>query len=133
MQSEKAKAELGANRIFEIIKELDELSKGEDPNFEKIDAGQEKVFKLSQILFEEGKYSESWEILVQLEKQDLKEEFWLKTTWARLYNEIILSKDTNKTLESLKKKIEDIESDETAFYIKEKKDVIPFIFRPAKS
>lgn len=73
------------------------------------------------------------EILIQLEKQDLKEEFWLKATWARLYNEIILSKDTNKTLESLKKKIQDIESDETAFYIKEKKDVRPFIFRPPRS
>jgi hypothetical protein len=53
----------------------------------------------------------------------LKEEFWLKSTWARLYNEIILSKDSTKTIESLKKKIEDIEKDELSFYSKEKKEV----------
>jgi hypothetical protein len=110
--------------VFEIIKDLVAQSKSEDPNFEKIDAEQERIFKLAQLLFEEGDYARSLEILTQLEKQDLKEELWLKSTWARLYNEIILSRDSTKTLEALKKKIEDIEKEELAFFAKQKKSVL---------
>ena len=99
------------------------MSEAEDPDFEAIDLGHEKAFKLAQILFEEGDYKKSLEILISLEKQDLKEQLWLKCTWARLYNEIILGQDTLKTLESLKRKIDDIQNEELAFYAKQKKDV----------
>jgi hypothetical protein len=49
------------------------LLKTEDPDFEKIDAEQAKMYELSKILFEEGRYAESSDILRELEKQDLKE------------------------------------------------------------
>lgn len=82
------------------------MSKAEDPNFEKIDQGQADMFELAKILYEEGQYEASLNILVQLEKQDLKEELWLKSTWARLYCEILLQKSSAlKTLEALKKKV----------------------------
>jgi len=96
------------------------MSRTEDPDFEKIDAGQAKMFELSKILFEEGKYNESLEILRELEKQDLKEEIWLKVTWARLYCSILLKRDSSKPLEGLKKKIEEIEADELAFHAQQK-------------
>jgi hypothetical protein len=49
-----------------------------------------------------------------------------------LYNEIILGKDTIKTLESLKRKIDDIEAEELDFYAKQKKDVKIMLFRILK-
>jgi thioredoxin-like negative regulator of GroEL len=49
------------------------MSESEDPDFEAIDQTHEKAFKLAQILFEEGDYKKSLEILIALEKQDLKE------------------------------------------------------------
>ena len=35
------------------------MSKGEDPNFEKIDQGQADMYELAKIYFEEGKYDKS--------------------------------------------------------------------------
>jgi len=49
------------------------MSEAEDPDFEVIDLAHERAFKLAQILFEEGDYKKSLEILIALEKQDLKE------------------------------------------------------------
>lgn len=49
------------------------MSKEEDPDFEKIDAGQANMFELAKIYYDEGKYTESLDILRELEKQDLKE------------------------------------------------------------
>ena len=70
------------------------------------------MYELAKIYFEEGQYNRSIELLTQLQIQDLKEELWIKTTWARLYCEIIQGRDgALKTLDSLKKKIEDIESE----------------------
>ena len=99
------------------------MSKEEDPNFQKIDDGQGKMFNLAKILFEEGQYETSLSMLKDLEKQDVKEELWLKITWARLYCEILLASSCVKTLQSLKNKIEDIETEELAFNAREKINV----------
>jgi hypothetical protein len=85
---------------------LDEKSKDEENDSDEIDVGQENVYKLAKILFDEGKYEQSLQIITLLEKQDLKDNLWLKSTWARLYCEIVLKKEeSKKTIELLKKKI----------------------------
>lgn len=52
--------------MFEKLKEFEAMSKESDPNFELIDAGLIKIFTISKILFEEGKYSECLQILKEL-------------------------------------------------------------------
>ena len=42
------------------------MSKTEDPDFEKIDAEQAKMFELAKIYFDEGKYAECLDILREL-------------------------------------------------------------------
>jgi replicative DNA helicase len=91
------------------------LSKAEDPDFEKIDAGHASMYELAKVLFEEGKYVESLTILKELERQELKEDIWLKVTWARIYCEILSGNNGIKPLDTLKRKIEELEADDLAF------------------
>ena len=53
----------------------------------------------------------------------MKEELWLKVAWVRVYCEILLGQDCLRTLESLKKKVDDVAKEELAFYLENKKNV----------
>ena len=102
---------------------MEQEGKGDSPNYDRIDEAHADIYELAHILFEEGRYQQCEDVLVELEKQDMKEELWLKVTWVRAYCQLLLGKDCLRLLESLKKKIDDITSEELAFYIENKKNV----------
>ena len=75
----------------------------------EVDAGQLKVYKLAKLYYDEGNFQRAYDIIIRLEKQGLNDELYIKTTWARLYCEILLNIKAGKTFERLRKKIEETE------------------------
>lgn len=96
------------------------MSSEAEPNYEKIDAELLNIFVFSKVLYEEGKYQQSLDLLIELQKQELQEELWLKVTWARIYCEILLQKDALKSLDRLKKKIDELEMEDISYHTKHK-------------
>ena len=87
----------------------------DDADTKELDEGQMKVYKLAKIYYDEGKVEKAYDIIKKLEKQGLNAELYIKTTWARLYCEILLDEPSaKKTLEFIKKKIEEAEEEESA-------------------
>ena len=87
----------------------------DDADTKELDEGQMKVYKLAKIYYDEGKVEKAYDIIKKLEKQGLNAELYIKTTWARLYCEILLDEPSaKKTLEFIKKKIEEAEEEENA-------------------
>ena len=65
---------------------------------------------MAKIYYDEGKYERCYEIIKKLENQDLGDYLYIRTTWAKLYCEIVMKNPKcKKTAERLKKKIDEIE------------------------
>ncbi len=83
---------------------------GDEADSKELDQEQLKVYKLAKIYYDEGNFEKSYDIIKKLEKQGLNDELYIKTTWARLYCEILLRDPVaRKTVERLRKKIEEAE------------------------
>lgn len=73
------------------------------------------MYRLARIYYDEGQYQQAYDIIKKLERQFLNETMDIKATWARLYCEILLEEPKiRRTVERLKKKIDDFERKEKA-------------------
>jgi hypothetical protein len=73
------------------------------------------MYRLAKLYYEEGQFEQSYELVKKLEKQYLNEILDIKTTWARLYCEILLEDaKVRKTTERLKRKLDEFEKKEKA-------------------
>ena len=91
---------------------MDEESQNDEADNKEIDEGQMKIYKLAKIYYDEGNFEKAYDIIKKLESQCLNADLYIKTTWARLYCEILLkSPIAKKTTDHLRKKI--IETEET--------------------
>lgn len=93
-----------------MIAKLDADSLNDEADNKEIDEGQLNVYKLAKIYYDEGDFIKAYEIIKKLEKQGLNDDLYIKTTWARLYCEILLKDPTaKKTADRLRKKIDEAE------------------------
>jgi hypothetical protein len=67
---------------------------------------------LAKVLYDEGNFARSYGIINQLEAHLLNDELWLKTTWARLYCEIMLKKgESKRTAERVREKLNTLDEE----------------------